>query len=272
MPVEPQSGVVNHPFYSATDFSVADLEPDTLNQRTIQLVFLPGEVRVTAARDDGTPINARVRFVGPADVPTQYLGPDGTAVFPLRPGEWRLLVSAPEFGTERHDLVIKPGERTGGDVLVTMKAARAMVDVAHKEVKILEQVHFDSGRDTIQAESMPLLIQVANVLLDNPYIRKVEVQGHTDSDGDEGSNMDLSQRRVENVSRALVSMGVSSDRLLSRGYGESRPIADNSTAAGRALNRRVQFVIIEQEKPDVEEALPAEPPPPPPPKVDTEGL
>lgn len=271
-PVEPQSGVVSHPFYTETPFTVAELEAEKLNERTIRIVFVPGEVKVTAAREDGSPINARVRFVGPAKVATQYLGADGVAVFSLRPGEWRLLVSAPEFGTERHDLVVEPGGRASADVRVTLKPARAVMDVAKKEVRILEQVHFDSGRDSIQADSMPLLIQVANLLLDNPHVRKVEVQGHTDSDGDDRSNMELSQRRVENVTRALVSMGVASDRLDPKGYGETKPIADNKSAAGRALNRRVQFVIVAQDSVEGEEAPPPEAAEPPPPVIDTEGL
>ncbi len=272
IPVEPQSGVVSHEFYDSSEFTIAELELDTLNERTVRLVFVPGEVCVTAQHEDGRPINARVRFLGPGTVPTQYLGPDGTAVFELRPGDWRLLISAPEVGTERHDLVIVPGQRADADVRVTMKAARVMMDDEKKEVRILEQVHFDSGRDTIQAESMPLLGQVANVLLDNPHVRKVEIQGHTDSAGDESSNMTLSQRRVDNVTRTLVSMGVDADRLTSRGYGETRPIADNATAAGKALNRRVQFVILEQDLPEEQEAPPPAEPPPPTKKIDTEGL
>ena len=271
MPIDPNSGTLSHPFYETSNFTVADLELDTLNERTVRLVFVPGEVRVSASREDGQPINARVRFVGPTEMPTQYLGPDGTAVFELRPGEWRLLISAPEFGTERHDLVIEPGKRANADISVKLTAARAVVDAAKKEVRILEQVHFDSGKDTIKADSMGLLSQVANLLLDNPYIRKVEVQGHTDATGDATLNMELSQRRVDNVTRALVSMGVTADRLVPTGYGETRPIADNDSEAGMALNRRVQFVILEQDAPPKEEA-PPEPPPPPPPKIDTEGL
>ena len=271
IPVEPQIGSANHPFYGVSEFTLADLEAETLNERTIRLVFIPGEVRVTARREDGQPINARVRFVGPEEVPMQYLGPDGTAAFELRPGKWRLLISAAEFGTERHDLTIEPGQSATADVLAQMTPARAMVDIKRKEVRILEQVHFDSGQDSIKAESMPLLTQVANLLLDNPFIEQVEVQGHTDSEGEEASNMDLSQRRVENVTRAIVSLGVESDRLVAQGYGESSPLADNKTATGRALNRRVQFVIIHQGKISKDEA-PPEPPPPPAPKIDTEGL
>ena len=72
---------------------------------------------------------------------------------------------------------------------------------------------------------------------------KVEVQGHTDSQGDDDFNLKLSQRRAESVRLYLIKRGITSDRLDPKGYGETVPIADNRTSDGRAQNRRVEFVI-----------------------------
>jgi OOP family OmpA-OmpF porin len=80
---------------------------------------------------------------------------------------------------------------------------------------------------------------------DNPTI-KVEVQGHTDSVGNDRFNLKLSQKRAESVKAYLVKQGVSADRMVPKGYGENVPIADNRTKDGRAQNRRVEFVITER--------------------------
>jgi OOP family OmpA-OmpF porin len=73
---------------------------------------------------------------------------------------------------------------------------------------------------------------------------KIEVEGHTDSRGDDGYNKQLSQRRAEAVVAYLVKQGIDKARLTGRGFGEDRPIADNATEDGRAQNRRVVFAIL----------------------------
>jgi len=70
------------------------------------------------------------------------------------------------------------------------------------------------------------------------------VAGHTDSVGSDAYNDKLSMRRASSVSKYLISKGISGDRLIARGYGETRPIADNNTALGRAKNRRTEFTVI----------------------------
>jgi outer membrane protein OmpA-like peptidoglycan-associated protein len=72
----------------------------------------------------------------------------------------------------------------------------------------------------------------------------LEITGHTDSTGSDSYNLQLSERRARTVSNALLANGVAQDRLLSQGYGEARPIADNNTEAGKQANRRVELVLI----------------------------
>ena len=94
--------------------------------------------------------------------------------------------------------------------------------------------------------SYDILDEVAAVLVANPDIELVEIAGHTDSDGPQSTNLELSQRRAEAVVAYLVKEGVSADRLVAKGYGESTPIDSNSSSEGKANNRRVEFVILKQ--------------------------
>ena len=116
------------------------------------------------------------------------------------------------------------------------------VVVTDNKIEIKQTVYFDTNRATIKAVSFGLLDEVALALKDNPTI-KVEVQGHTDSQGNDRSNKKLSQRRAESVRAYLARKGIVKSRMTARGYGEDVPIVDNRTAAGRAQNRRVEFVI-----------------------------
>ena len=104
-------------------------------------------------------------------------------------------------------------------------------------------IYFDVDEAIVKPESRPALEEAAKILKENPGI-KVEIQGHTDSDGSDSYNLQLSQRRAQAVVSYLVEeFGIAEGRLTARGYGESKPVATNSTDEGKALNRRVEFVI-----------------------------
>jgi outer membrane protein OmpA-like peptidoglycan-associated protein len=123
------------------------------------------------------------------------------------------------------------------------------VSLQRDRIALLEQVHFANDRDTILPESLELLAQVAKVLVENPWVLKVRVEGHTDSKGSTRHNLDLSGRRARIVRERLVQSGVAPGRLESKGYGSSRPVDTNASDAGRTRNRRVVFVILAQEPP-----------------------
>lgn len=108
--------------------------------------------------------------------------------------------------------------------------------------KALTGIQFESGKDVIKKSSFGILDQVVNAMKENPEY-KLKIAGHTDNAGDDAKNMVLSQKRADAVSNYLISKGVDSKRILSsKGFGETMPIADNKTAAGKAKNRRVEFV------------------------------
>jgi OmpA-OmpF porin, OOP family len=109
-----------------------------------------------------------------------------------------------------------------------------------RDTLVLEGVHFETGKATLTEDSKTVLDIVARSLTDWPEI-KVEVGGHTDSRGSDKLNNDLSQRRADSVRAYLIERGVPAERLSAKGYGKTKPIADNATDAGRAKNRRVEL-------------------------------
>ena len=91
-----------------------------------------------------------------------------------------------------------------------------------------------------------MLDAVVRVLLREPTLLRLEVQGHTDNVGSDKVNLTLSQERAEAVVSYLVAAGVEPSRLVAKGYGEMAPMFTNKTAKGRDQNRRVQFLILER--------------------------
>lgn len=102
-------------------------------------------------------------------------------------------------------------------------------------------ITFDSGKSDIKPESMGTLNEIVKLMKENPAL-KLEIGGHTDSDGDDASNLTLSQKRAEAVRTQLISMGIEATRLTTKGYGETKPVGTNDTFEGKAKNRRVEFV------------------------------
>jgi outer membrane protein OmpA-like peptidoglycan-associated protein len=156
------------------------------------------------------------------------------------------MISAEDYGTTLTDFVVREDQEGLLEIQIVLHQARVRLE--DDELVILEKVHFDVDKDQVKPESLPLLQEVAAILLAHPEIEKVEIQGHTDDQGDDEYNLDLSQRRVESVRNLLVVQGVDAGRLEARGYGESQPLAEGQSDDARAANRRVQFVIIETQK------------------------
>ncbi len=112
------------------------------------------------------------------------------------------------------------------------------------KIELMQTVQFETGNAVLLEESKSLLDEVAKLLQDAPEITKVRVEGHTDSVGGRSLNQRLSRERAQSVKAYLVSQGVDRDRLVTRGFGMSQPVADNDTEEGRYRNRRVEFTIL----------------------------
>ena len=105
-------------------------------------------------------------------------------------------------------------------------------------------IYFDVNKDLVKPESYGTLKEIAAALNENPGVR-VKISGHTDSDGDDSKNLDLSKRRADSVKSELVkNFGLDTSRFETDGKGESQPVAPNDTPANKALNRRVEFIKL----------------------------
>jgi outer membrane protein OmpA-like peptidoglycan-associated protein len=120
---------------------------------------------------------------------------------------------------------------------------KQLVKITDDKLEIIESVYFKTDRAVIEPRSFALLDNVAAVLKTHDTLH-IQVEGHTDSQGDDAYNKGLSQRRAEAVVAYLTKKGIAADRLIAMGFGEEQPIADNRTAQGRAQNRRVVFTVL----------------------------
>jgi len=133
-------------------------------------------------------------------------------------------------------------------MITNLKITTAAPDTRSKlitEGKLITYgITFDVNKADIKPESYGALNDIASVLKDNPVV-KVKISGHTDSDGDDALNLDLSKRRAESVKNELSSkFGIDASRMQTEGAGESKPVTPNDTPANKAMNRRVEFIKI----------------------------
>jgi outer membrane protein OmpA-like peptidoglycan-associated protein len=138
-----------------------------------------------------------------------------------------------------YSLTIVESQAMQQEVVADAKAMRN--DLAESGKTIIQGIFFDTGSATIKSESEPALIEIVKLFNDSPAL-KVYVIGHTDNVGSLESNLKLSTDRAASVVKTLTSRGIAASRLKSAGVGPYSPVGSNDTDAGKAKNRRVEFV------------------------------
>jgi OmpA-OmpF porin, OOP family len=162
--------------------------------------------------------------------------------------------AAAQGGTVRCELAQPAPEQEVAVVLPPVEVAPApvaeppppptpQVVLTARELRLRKPILFARNGTEIDERSLSLMREIADMLIQNPQVARVQVQGHTDNSGEPARNQRVSEQRAEAVLRWLVNAGVAADRLEAKGYGDTRPLAPNITDANRARNRRVQLVI-----------------------------
>jgi outer membrane protein OmpA-like peptidoglycan-associated protein len=165
----------------------------------------------------------------------------------VTPGEAKITVDADGYLVSSENLDVKVRQENPIEISVKKKPKNALVTVQNKEIIIRQQIQFAVDSAVILPASTGLLTEIADVLMKNPRIRRVEVQGHTDGTGTPAHNLKLSEDRAASVVAWLSAHGVAQDRLVAKGYGDSKPLVPNVTDLNRQRNRRVQFIITDQD-------------------------
>jgi outer membrane protein OmpA-like peptidoglycan-associated protein len=121
------------------------------------------------------------------------------------------------------------------------------VEIRDNKIEIHDKIQFDYDKATIKPESFGLMNEIASVITKNPQLKKIRIEGNASSEGNPQHNQKLSEDRARSVMKYLTDHGIATGELVSIGHGADRPIADNTTESGREQNRRVEFVILEQD-------------------------
>ncbi len=124
---------------------------------------------------------------------------------------------------------------------------KATVKITDSQLLISSKIYFDFDKATIKEVSYPILDAVAEALNVNTHIKKIRIEGHTDNEGTEEYNQKLSEERAKAVMDYIIGKKVQTERLTHKGYGFSKPKASNRTEEGKAINRRVEFTILNKE-------------------------
>jgi len=160
-----------------------------------------------------------------------------TMVMPLGTGERWLQAEINNNGEAYQLHIIETAEMKQK---IEFSAEQMAEQIAASGKVTLYGILFDTGKSSIRPESGPVLDEVAAMMKKNVQL-KIRVDGHTDNVGTKPANLVLSRARAAAVREALLSRGIAATRLTSEGYGDGKPVSDNNTEVGRALNRRVEL-------------------------------
>jgi OmpA-OmpF porin, OOP family len=142
------------------------------------------------------------------------------------------------------DMVV---QQTGFSPLLVQASPPPPPEPKIEKIDIPEKVQFDTGKATLKKVSYRVLDHIVKVMTERPGVKKVQIEGHTDAVGDAERNRVLSQNRAQSVMEYLVKKGIAATRLVAKGYGPDKPVGPNETEVGREANRRVEFIILEQD-------------------------
>ena len=230
--------------------------PDTANAKINDLILVSGAVNVPIGRKFAAIVEMYGQTLAESPFKHQIQSPfEAMGGFRYSPGNIKRWMFTLAGGAGMDKGFGAPAWRAWGQVtykktkVVELPGEGAPVSIeAPFEEKIImtQKIHFAFNKWDIRPVSYPILSDVVEVMQQNPSIRKIRIEGHTDNIGSEAYNLKLSQKRAESVRSYLVSKGIAPERLEAVGFGKGTPVATNDTELGRAKNRRTEFIVIEE--------------------------
>ncbi len=190
-------------------------------------------------------VQARFANIATGSVVDAESEPSGGFTVKLPAGDYALDVQADGYLAKQAQVLVVANQVQTIELALTKRPAQSRVKLEKNEIVLKGVVHFGTNNAIIQPDGQQLLDEVADLLIKNPQIKRVRVEGHTDNRGVPDKNLQLSKARAASVVAYLVKSGIDGKRLESEGYGATQPLVPNITPANRAKNRRVAFKILE---------------------------
>jgi OOP family OmpA-OmpF porin len=238
---------ITHPEHKPASTSV-QIVANQVAQTTIALTPAPrlGRFRGDITNADDQAVDAEVEIASD-DVRDTQAAQGGAFSMTLPPGRYQVVVKAAGYYQQGAAMVVDPLGTTIMNFSLKKLPTKRLSSVSKDRIEISSRVPFELGKARLLKAGEFVLDDVVDVLLQNPQLGVVRIEGHSDGSGDRTSNKNLSQQRAEAVLDYLVAHGVPAGRLVAEGFGGERPIAPNDSEEGRAKNRRVDFVLLNAE-------------------------
>lgn len=205
--------------------------------------------------EEGKPVGGTIRVQGKTmddkEVALEVqLSAEGKAEVKVFAGAYEIVFNEPEHLTRSTTVTLPKCAVTPVELVVKKKPAKAAATINRKQraITITERIQFKLDSAELIPESLIILDEVAALMIENPEILELEIQGHTDDKGSPEHNLQLSQERADAVRAYLISQGVKGDRLTAKGYGHTKPRYANISSRLREKNRRVEFKITKMKQ------------------------
>ncbi len=172
---------------------------------------------------------------------------DGQGQVAVPPGRYNAVAKADGYLLSGKNVIVEAGVKTAEVFLLKVEPKKRLTTLTKERIDIKSTIPFEYNKARLLSAASFILDEVVDTLLKNPQISKLRVEGHTDNTGAAEYNQKLSQARAEAVRDYLISNGVAPERVDANGFGDTRPVVANTSETGRAKNRRVEFVIVNQD-------------------------